>query len=80
LKWRVDLQSPAFLQSWEARLAYRNQPVQVYLDMEKDAGSPPQPLIEGHIQGLNADGSLRLRTFDGTVQSLTVGELSLRAS
>ncbi len=80
LKWRADLQTPAFLQSWEARLAYRNQPVQAFLDLETEGGSPPKPLMEGIVQGLNADGSLRLQRTDGSVQSLMVGELRLRAS
>lgn len=75
LEWRPHLHTPDFLQAWEARLAYRHQAVQVFRDLASDF-----PVLEGTLDGLNADGSLRVMTGSGEMQTVNVGEIRLRAS
>ncbi len=65
LWWRYRLSSPAFLQAWESRLAYRGQCVQ--------AGQ-----VRGVLLGLDAHGGLRLRLPSGHTQTLYALEGHLR--
>ncbi len=57
LRWRYRLATPAFLQAWESRLAYRGQRVQVGETV-------------GVLVGLDPQGGLRLRLPSGKVQTL----------
>ncbi len=57
LAWRHRLATPAFLQAWEARLAYRGQRVH--------AGS-----TQGVLLGLDDRGGLRLRLPSGDIHTL----------
>lgn len=84
LEWRPRLSSPAFLQSWEERLAFRGEWVNVYPGqspgkdgLPRDMESLPAPVYEGEIIGLAPDGSLRLRTRSGEIVIINVGEVRL---
>jgi BirA family biotin operon repressor/biotin-[acetyl-CoA-carboxylase] ligase len=84
LEWRPRLASPAFLQAWEERLAFRGEWVQVYPGqspgkdgLPHDREGLPAPVHEGEIIGLAPDGSLRLRTRSGEIAIIHVGEVRL---
>jgi BirA family biotin operon repressor/biotin-[acetyl-CoA-carboxylase] ligase len=70
LRWRSRLPTHEFLQTWEDHLAYRGQQVEVWAE-----GMPFRP---GLLEGLDEDGSLRLRTPQGRTFSLQFGEMHLR--
>lgn len=74
LAWRPHLQERAFIQSWEARLAYLNQGVQIFKAFE-DEGSM---FCEGTLKGLNSEGNLILHLSSGETQAISFGELRLR--
>ncbi len=74
LAWRPHVQEEVFIQSWEARLAYRHQTVQVLKDLEDDR----HLICEGTLEGLNAEGNLILRQTDGENQIVNYGEIRLR--
>ncbi len=60
LAWRTRVPTTAFLEAWEARLAYRGQPVQATL--------PDGERIQGVVEGLTPQGNLRLRLSSGEVR------------
>lgn len=68
--WRARLGSPAFLEAWQGRLAFRGQRVCV--------DPPHQPPVEGVLLGVEAEGSLRLRTEAGQVYNVIAGDVHLR--
>jgi BirA family transcriptional regulator, biotin operon repressor / biotin---[acetyl-CoA-carboxylase] ligase len=70
LEWRPRLETDAFLEAWEERLAFRGQQVQV----EARSGNP----LIGQILGLEADGSLCLRNEYGKTVTVRFGEVHLR--
>ncbi len=70
LYWKKLLPSPAFIQAWENRLAYRLEWVQVL----NENGSS----LEGKIIGLQSDGALELLTRSGSRLHLQAGEIHLR--
>jgi BirA family transcriptional regulator, biotin operon repressor / biotin---[acetyl-CoA-carboxylase] ligase len=70
LNWRPRLGTEAFLETWEASLAFRGQQVRV----EGGLGKP----ILGELLGLNPDGSLRLRNEYGKSVAVQFGEVHLR--
>ncbi len=74
LLWRSHLREETFRESWEARLAYRQQSVQVLKNLENDS----ELICEGTLQGLNAEGNLILRLANGENQTLYFGEIRLR--
>ncbi len=62
--------SPAFLELWRQRLAFRGELVRV-----DPAAGPP---LVGQVVGIDPDGNLRLRQPDGEEISLAVGDVRLR--
>jgi biotin-(acetyl-CoA carboxylase) ligase len=70
LDWRPQLGTGAFLNAWEASLAFRGQQVQV-------SGRSDKPL-NGELLGLNPDGSLRLRDEHSKFITVQFGEVQLR--
>lgn len=70
LAWLPKLNTSDFLQSWEARLAYKNQIVR----ME----GPEDTVTEGVLLGLAANGNLRLQLEDSQEQVFQAGEIHLR--
>jgi BirA family biotin operon repressor/biotin-[acetyl-CoA-carboxylase] ligase len=84
LEWRPRLSTPAFLQAWEERLAFRGEWVQLFPGespgkdgLPRDLEGLPAPVHEGEIIGLAPDGSLRLRTRSGEIVIIHVGEVRL---
>jgi BirA family biotin operon repressor/biotin-[acetyl-CoA-carboxylase] ligase len=83
LRWRPRLIAPDFLRAWEVNLAYRDEWVQVIPsgntgELSSMDGKAPSPFQEGQVIGLSNDGSLKLRTRTGEIQSLQFGEVRLR--
>jgi BirA family biotin operon repressor/biotin-[acetyl-CoA-carboxylase] ligase len=70
LAWRPRLATDSFIASWEERLAFRGEPVQVWKDDET--------ALTGELLGLEPDGSLRLRGTDGSLHTVQFGEIHLR--
>jgi BirA family transcriptional regulator, biotin operon repressor / biotin---[acetyl-CoA-carboxylase] ligase len=68
--WRPALPTGTFLKGWEQRLAYRGQVVRI----EQAEQSP----IEGTLQGVNPDGTLRLQKADGEQIIIMAGDVRLR--
>jgi BirA family biotin operon repressor/biotin-[acetyl-CoA-carboxylase] ligase len=70
LRWRPHLDTAEFLQAWESRLAFRGQEVEVH--------QQGRPVQRGLLEGLDPDGSLRLRSVQGAVASIQFGDVHLR--
>jgi BirA family biotin operon repressor/biotin-[acetyl-CoA-carboxylase] ligase len=69
IAWRPRLEEPAFLQAWEAHLAFRDEWVSVTQGAENR---------QGRLLGLESDGRLRLQDRDGKHFSISAGEIHLR--
>lgn len=74
LAWRSHLQEKSFIQSWEARLAYRRKTVQIFKALNEENSL----LTEGRLEGLNSNGTLILRLANGEIQTVNFGEIRLR--
>jgi BirA family biotin operon repressor/biotin-[acetyl-CoA-carboxylase] ligase len=70
LFWRSRLGTPEFLESWESRLAFRGEQVQIWSDH--------QPATSGRIKGLDAGGGLVLIDPNGQEFCVCFGEVHLR--
>ncbi len=70
LRRRASLGSPEFIRAWESALAFRGETVQVW---QGDADP-----LHGQIEGLETDGSLRLRVSDWEIRAIRFGEVHLR--
>jgi BirA family transcriptional regulator, biotin operon repressor / biotin---[acetyl-CoA-carboxylase] ligase len=70
LTWRGLLTKPAFLQTWEKNLAFRGDQVEIQAE-----GVEPET---GKLEGLEADGHLRLRSLNGQTFTVQFGEVHLR--
>jgi BirA family transcriptional regulator, biotin operon repressor / biotin---[acetyl-CoA-carboxylase] ligase len=68
--WRVMMTSSVFIHTWERRLAFRGEQVEVW--MEGQAGR------KGQVDGLEQDGRLRLLSPKGHAFSVQFGEVHLR--
>jgi len=68
--WRGRLNSPEFLQAWDAHLAFKDEWVEVQ--------PPGQAAVTGKMAGLALTGDLRLVTPAGTVVTVAAGDLRLR--
>ncbi len=75
IAWRERLASPDFIKSWEERLAFMGEWVQLIPDATQ---SGSQDRLEGQVIGLAADGSLRLRLASGKIENARFGDLRLR--
>lgn len=67
--WRQRLGSKEFFQSWEDRLAFKGEMVQI---------QAPDGKLEGQLVGIDPQGSLVLRTPAGKLEVITAGDVSLR--
>jgi BirA family transcriptional regulator, biotin operon repressor / biotin---[acetyl-CoA-carboxylase] ligase len=67
--WRARLDSPEFLQAWDAHLAFKDEWVEVQ--------PPGQPAVVGKLSGLAPAGDLRLVSPAGTVITVAAGDLRL---
>ena len=68
--WRAQLGSPAFLDAWQARLAFRGEPVEIQF--------PANPALVGRLQGVDADGNLKIALESGEMVSVAAGDVRLR--
>ena len=68
--WRAMLPTNIFLHTWERRLAFRGEQVDVWVD--------GQPVRKGQVDGLEPDGSLRLISPQGQAFTVQFGEVHLR--
>lgn len=75
LAWLPEMTSAKFIEAWESQLAYRGEWIQVSSVDPAGGGGIP---LEGQVLGLNADGSLELRTRSGKVMAIHSGEVHLR--
>jgi BirA family biotin operon repressor/biotin-[acetyl-CoA-carboxylase] ligase len=71
-QWRERIGTDGFMQTWEERLAFRGQSVQIHAGGEKS--------IHGVLDGLEPDGSLRLRDEHDNSVIIRFGDVSLRPS
>jgi BirA family biotin operon repressor/biotin-[acetyl-CoA-carboxylase] ligase len=76
LSWRSRLESQAFLDAWEERLAFKGEQVYLYTG----TAVQDQPDHQGILVGLDAEGCLQIRSQTGELCSLCNGELRLRPS
>jgi BirA family biotin operon repressor/biotin-[acetyl-CoA-carboxylase] ligase len=67
---RPAMGSPAFLQLWQERLAFRGEIVRV----DPASGEP----ITGRLVGIDPNGNLRLQAQDGKEIKIAVGDVRLR--
>lgn len=72
LRWREQIGTDGFIKAWEEKLAFRGETVQIRAGGEES--------VHGVLDGLESDGSLRLR--DGHDKSVIIrfGDVSLRPS
>jgi BirA family biotin operon repressor/biotin-[acetyl-CoA-carboxylase] ligase len=68
--WRGMVATKIFLHSWERRLAFRGEQVEIWAD--------GQAARKGQVDGLEQDGSLRLLSPQGQVFNVQFGEVHLR--
>jgi len=69
-RWRAGLMDEKFLRSWESKLAYQGDWVQLISEGQASV------LATGQIIGLAPDGALRLRTRSGEELVFRSGEIS----
>jgi BirA family transcriptional regulator, biotin operon repressor / biotin---[acetyl-CoA-carboxylase] ligase len=70
LYWRGLIATDIFLHSWEKRLAFRGELVEIRAE--------GQSLRTGKVEGLEPDGKLRLLSPEGQVFTISFGEVHLR--
>ncbi|MBI4771986.1 MAG: hypothetical protein HY784_16620, partial [Chloroflexi bacterium] len=67
--WLPRAGEAALMEAWQARLAFRGEPVQV---------ETPDGPLHGELLGVTGDGALRLRLAGGETRSVPAGDLRLR--
>lgn len=70
LRWREQLGADGLIQAWEEGLAFRGEAVQIRAGGEES--------VSGILEGLESDGSLRLRDEHGNSMTVRFGDVSLR--
>jgi len=70
LDWRDRVEQDVFLNTWQARLAWRGEMVEIQADGRASR--------TGRLEGLELDGSLRLVSPNGRIFSVPFGEVHLR--
>ncbi|NWF62928.1 MAG: biotin--[acetyl-CoA-carboxylase] ligase [Chloroflexi bacterium] len=70
LHWREQMGTDLFIQAWEEKLAFRGEAVQIQAGDEETT--------HGRLDGLEADGSLRLRDLQDHSVTVRFGDVSLR--
>jgi BirA family biotin operon repressor/biotin-[acetyl-CoA-carboxylase] ligase len=78
IRWLPRLNSPDFLQSWEQRLAYRDQWVRISDKQDISGTGSEESSIEGILLGLDMDGFLKLQTSTGNIILVQYGDVHLR--
>ncbi len=70
LEWRPRIATPAFVDAWDGKLAFKGEPVHI----RGGSGNG----VMGILEGLNSDGSLRMNTGQGKPVTVQFGEVHLR--
>lgn len=70
LHWREKLPTDEFLAEWQARLHGRGKWAQILQE--------GQPLLRARLEGLEADGALRVQEDSGVTRRLEFGEIGLQ--
>ncbi len=70
ISWRQKVGSDSLIHAWESQLAFRGEQVQIWGDA--------QPVRVGWLEGLEPDGSLRLKSPVGEIFTVHFGEIHLR--
>jgi biotin-(acetyl-CoA carboxylase) ligase len=70
LHWREQIGSDGFIKAWEEKLAFRGEAVQIRAGGEEST--------HGILDGLESDGSLRLRGEHDKFVIVRFGDVSLR--
>lgn len=70
VEWRSRMDSNEFIQAWEDRLAFRGREIQIQ--------STEESLTIGRLDGLEADGSLRVIDVHNNSMIVRFGDVSLR--
>jgi BirA family biotin operon repressor/biotin-[acetyl-CoA-carboxylase] ligase len=70
LRWREQIGSDGFIKAWEEQLAFRGETVQIRAGGEEST--------HGILDGLESDGSLRLRDEHDSSVIVRFGDVSLR--
>jgi BirA family biotin operon repressor/biotin-[acetyl-CoA-carboxylase] ligase len=68
--WRVLVTSTVFMHTWERRLAFRGEQVEIWAE--------GQATRKGQVDGLEQDGRLRLLSPQGRASTVQFGEVHLR--
>ncbi len=69
IKWKVQMQFPEFIQAWQSRLAYLGETVRLQ--------TGTNGIVEAQLQGLAADGGLKLRLSSGELRTFQMGEIQI---
>ena len=75
--WRASLFDPSFFAGWQARLAFRDEWVRIEETIQATSASP-SGAVTGQVAGIDASGSLLLRTQAGETLAVSVGDVHLR--
>jgi BirA family biotin operon repressor/biotin-[acetyl-CoA-carboxylase] ligase len=70
MRWREQVGSDGFIKAWEEKLAYWGESVQIRAGGEEST--------HGILDGLESDGSLRMRSEDDKFVIVRFGDVSLR--
>lgn len=70
--WRARIGTEEFLQAWQNHLAFRGEWVQI------EEGGASGEIVTGQVMGLDASGSLLLRSAENKLISITAGDVHLR--
>jgi BirA family transcriptional regulator, biotin operon repressor / biotin---[acetyl-CoA-carboxylase] ligase len=70
---RTKIGSTAFLESWDTRLAFRDEWVRI-----TGTSQPASEEVTGQVVGIDPTGSLILRTHGGKLVPVNVGDVQLR--
>ncbi len=70
LYWRTQISTEAFFRTWDQRLAFRGEQVEVWTE--------EMPHQIGCLAGLEEDGSLRLQPSEGNAFPVAFGDVHLR--
>lgn len=72
IEWNKKISTPEFIQAWEQKLAFMNQPIQVIFSKKES--------IEGKLFGIAENGEIVLKLSTGKLVQVNASEIQLRPS